>query len=222
MAWRQFVVVRSAQEVSLYQNGALLTNTVMNSAPDWDQMWLGRDQKGFWPLYGRMDDVRLYNRALAPDEVRQLYELEGPPFASVDKVIHLYASTLVAGTNYQLQVSTDLASWTDLAPPFTAISATTNWYSEAADAVTFWRLKMFSGPGSTDPQPQLDFGKAVTLTFYHLSVGTAYQLQYSMDQTTWTDYGPAITATQTSLVYPDYVDVSAWGSRPFFRLKPVP
>jgi hypothetical protein len=38
---------------------------------------------------------------------------------------------------------------------------------------------------------------------------------------TWTNYGAAFTATNTSMVYPQYFDVDNWNSL-YFRLKTTP
>ena len=46
-------------------------------------------------------------------------------------------------------------------------------------------------------------------------------MQISGDMSTWTNYGAAFKATNTSMVYPQYFDVDNWNSL-FFRVKSVP
>jgi hypothetical protein len=72
---------------------------------------------------GRIDDVRIYNRALSTNEVAQLYAYEGGPVVALKKAVQPSFSNLLLGTSYQLQVSTDLNTWTNSGSPF---SPTTN------------------------------------------------------------------------------------------------
>ncbi len=63
--------------------------------------------------------------------------------------------------------------------------------------------------------------KAVKPSFSYLALGTNYQLQVSADLSTWTNQGSAFTATNISMVYPQYWDVDNWNSL-FFRLEVAP
>ena len=63
--------------------------------------------------------------------------------------------------------------------------------------------------------------KAVKPTFSGLTLGTNYQLQISGNLSAWTNEGSMFTATNTSMVYPQYWDVDNWGSL-FFRLQVSP
>jgi hypothetical protein len=69
--------------------------------------------------------------------------------------------------------------------------------------------------------PRMDLVKAVKPSFRNLTLTTNYQLQISGDLNTWTNYGGAFTATNTSMVYPQYFDVDNWNSL-FFRVQSVP
>ena len=73
---------------------------------------------GFW-FNGIIDDVRIYNRALSTNEVQQLYAYESQPTVTLKKIVKPSFSNLFLGTNYQLQVSTDLTTWTNNGSPFT-------------------------------------------------------------------------------------------------------
>jgi len=64
---------------------------------------------------------------------------------------------------------------------------------------------------------QIGLIKAVKPSFSGLSVGTNYQLQVSGNLITWTNQGAAFTATNTSMIYPQYLDVDNWNQL-FFRL----
>ncbi len=69
--------------------------------------------------------------------------------------------------------------------------------------------------------PQIGLLKAVKPSFSYLAVGTNYQLQISGDLNTWTNQGSAFTATNSSMVYPQYFDVANWNQL-FFRLQLSP
>jgi hypothetical protein len=72
-----------------------------------------------------LDDLRFYNRVLSANEVSQLYALESASIISIQKAVYLTSSNLLAGTNYQLQASTDFLNWTNQGAAFTA---TTNYW----------------------------------------------------------------------------------------------
>jgi hypothetical protein len=69
--------------------------------------------------------------------------------------------------------------------------------------------------------PYLILLKAVKPSFTNLLLGTNYQMQVSSDMNNWTNQGSAFTATNTSMVYPQYWDVANWDSL-FFRLQVAP
>ena len=69
--------------------------------------------------------------------------------------------------------------------------------------------------------PYLNLLKAVKPSFSNLLMGTNYQMQVSSDLVNWTNQGSAFTATNTSMVYPQYWDVENWGQL-FFRVQTAP
>jgi hypothetical protein len=85
---------------------------------------LGRSQDFYvCGFEGVIDDVRIYNRALSSNEVAQLYAIESPPRTDLIKAVKPSFSYLSVGTNYQLQLSGDLNTWTNHADPFTATNS---------------------------------------------------------------------------------------------------
>jgi hypothetical protein len=72
---------------------------------------------------GEIDDIRVYNRALPTSEVQQLYQYETAPVVSLAKAVRPAFASLSVGSNYQLQVSTDLNTWTNHGPFFAATNS---------------------------------------------------------------------------------------------------
>ncbi|MBX3744218.1 MAG: LamG domain-containing protein [Verrucomicrobiae bacterium] len=71
-----------------------------------------------YPFFGMMSDLRMYDRALSPDEVKALYQMEsgaqmrlvpGPVTGSATMEI----ASMMMGWMFQLQSSTDLVRWVD-------------------------------------------------------------------------------------------------------------
>ena len=74
---------------------------------------------------------------------------------------------------------------------------------------------------AVDASPRVYLIKAVKPAFSDLAVGTNYQMQISGDLSTWTNQGSPFTATNSSMIYPQYWDVDNWNSL-FFRLQITP
>ena len=90
---------------------------------------------------GSLDDVRIYNRTLSSNEVSQLFLIESVPFLNVRKAVYLDSPNMKAGTNYQIQVSTDLTTWTNHGTSFTA--TTNTWRSTNYWDVDNWNQLFF-------------------------------------------------------------------------------
>jgi hypothetical protein len=105
---------------------------------------LGRRPGGYndWFFAGKMDDVRVYNRALTADEITHLHNLE----RGVEKSIAIEIETLrlnlnvTPGKRHVLQSSTDLLSWTNYGDPFVPEVAKVEVSVNVAEFGRFWRL----------------------------------------------------------------------------------
>lgn len=64
-------------------------------------------------LLGELSDVRIYNRALSTSEVQQLFTYEAGLFVNLIKAVKPSFSNPLLGTNYQLQVSSDMTTRTN-------------------------------------------------------------------------------------------------------------
>lgn len=147
--WLHFVYVMQPTNQQLFVNGILIAN-VNTNAND-----IGGHSSGFVigadasanPYYkyfsGAIDDVRIYKRALSSSEVYQLYALESGQEVSLIKAVTLQDYSLTVGSNYQVQVSTDLINWTNQGPVFTATSSywqSTNYWQVANWNQLFFRI----------------------------------------------------------------------------------
>jgi len=121
--WLHLVGVATGTSETLYVNGVIVSNVTGVTFGDIGQadlMNIGREDvnggAGYDDFDGRMDEVRIYNRALLDSEVQQLYAyeyaIEFEPIVSLLKAVKPSFNYLLPGTNYQLQVSSDLNTWT--------------------------------------------------------------------------------------------------------------
>ena len=127
--WWQATIVRSGMNLSFFKNGSVLTNGVVTGVPQNGStiqfgmsLTPGKDGSTY-AFVGGIDDVRMYNRALSTNEVQQLYAFESQPLITLRKAVSPSFTDLYPGTNYQLQVSTDLNTWTNSGSPFAATNA---------------------------------------------------------------------------------------------------
>jgi len=150
--WEQIVVqlFSGTGNVKIWMNGQLLgSNTLtFNSVVVSTPMVLG---KVFTPdinypryedgLSGTIDDIRIYNRALSSDEVAELYVVESGPRVDLLKKVQPTFSGLYLGTNYQLQISGNMSTWTNQGSPFTATNMAMvypqEWYVDNWNSLYF-------------------------------------------------------------------------------------
>jgi Concanavalin A-like lectin/glucanases superfamily len=162
-AWTQIGVVYSNGVPLLYLNGKLVGSGTTNPSYHFHPSsgfsvagvygglglaaWFNNNTSQWdmnYPYKGTMDDFRIYSRALASNEVSALYSLESAPIISIQKAIYLTSSNLWAGTNYQVQASTDLLNWTNQGSVFTATNSSwrsTNYWDVANWNQLFFRLQ---------------------------------------------------------------------------------
>lgn len=146
--WVNLILVFEQSKMSVYLNGTFsgLTTYTTGSQQALSNLNVGAHKwdygTGISSIFdGAMDEIRIYNRALSTNEVAQLYALESAPIISVQKAVYLTSSNLWAGTNYQVQASTDLINWTNQGSVFTA--ATNSWQSTNYWPVSDWNQLYF-------------------------------------------------------------------------------
>jgi hypothetical protein len=145
-AWSFVAIVYENGTIRIFKNGAWGSVTGSALATTASKLWIGGETVNNGASFrstfrGTIDDVRLYDRALSVGEVESLYAVEAvrpPPVLHLAKAITVDCTELVVGSNYQLQVSTDLTNWSNWGNPFTATgkSYTNNVFERVSDWAT--------------------------------------------------------------------------------------
>lgn len=131
--WYHLALVRRAASegpdtVVWYRDGVQI-GSHQTTAGDFDSneqtgFTIGRRLNGYGPWFGKLDDFRIYDRDLSASEIQQLYEAEKPAVVNIRKAVSLEFSGLKMGSNYQLQISPALNTWTNAGTPFPATNTT--------------------------------------------------------------------------------------------------
>lgn len=151
MKWHHVVATVSGTVAQLYLDGVLDgTGNVGNIPANTLDIFIGSGhaspRSSFLALFnGMIDDVRIYNRALSSNEVAQLYAIEAAPVLNVRKAVYLDSFSLMVSSNYQVQVSSDMTTWTNYGAQFTATNSTwrtTNYWDVDNWNQLFFRLQV--------------------------------------------------------------------------------
>jgi len=110
--------------------------------------------------------------------------------------------------------TTNVSAWPEM---WLAIGAGSEYWAVGAGEVWLDNFRVYGVAIS----PVIGLVKAVRPTFDDLTFGRSYQLQVSSEMNQWANQGSPFTATNTSMVYPQYWDVNNWGEL-FFRLQVAP
>lgn len=129
--WSHFVMTfdETASRINMFLDGTNsfsgpILRHIQSSVSSAIPLVFGNDSPNLsYPFYGMLDDVRIYDRAFSTNEVAQLYALESGPSVGLMKAVKPSFSSLAVGANYQLQVSTDINSWTNQGSAFTATNS---------------------------------------------------------------------------------------------------
>jgi len=127
--WHQLTTTYDGSVVRLYEDGSAVASSsggngtlaVYAQAVEIGRWYHGLNNGGLNYYYsGLIDDVRIYNHALSASEVQQLYVIESGPRVDLIKAVKPSFSNLTLTTNYQMQISGDLSTWTNYGAVFTA------------------------------------------------------------------------------------------------------
>ena len=228
--WHQCCAVYVGSSLALYVDGVQRTNFTVLSNRGASLGLIGEGLGGgeFWK--GAIDDVRIYTVALSTTDVQQLYQYEsGLPCTPHDAVA---TATVVNGFVVGATIVNGGCGYTN--PPLVVIQGGGGSGATATAVVTngiVVKLQITNaGTGYTStptiqffPQVglQMELVKAVKPVFLGLQPGTNYQLQVSVDLSSWTNQGQVFTATNPINSYPQYFQVQDWNQL-FFRLLAAP
>jgi len=216
-----------AEALNTYNNGKLFVGVM---SVDGNQPSVPAGSWDEW-FTGSIDDIRIYNRALAGSEVQQLYLYESVP---VPCLPHRATATATVTNGFVVGATvTDVGCGYTNTPLVlilggggtgaTATAVVTNGFV-ASITITSGGNGYTNTPTIYIYSPfglQIGLLKAVTPTFSDLLIGSNYQLQVSSDLNDWTNQGSVFTATNPTGIYPQYWNVDNWGQL-FFRLQVVP
>jgi hypothetical protein len=133
LTWYHLAFVKSNTTYTVYVNAQVDDNRTVPAASGYDynvgfRIGSISDTGDFGETFkGRLDDFRIYNRALSSNEVAQLYAIESGPRVNLIKAVKPSFSYLTLTTNYQMQISADLSTWTNYGAAFTATSTNMVW-----------------------------------------------------------------------------------------------
>jgi hypothetical protein len=186
-----------------------------------------------YPRYswcGSIDDVRIYNRVLSTNEVKQLYTYEVIPclphrataIATLASGFVVGATITDGGCGYTNAPFVQIQGGGGTGAMATAVVSNgvvaSIVITDAGIGYTSTPVIYIYAPAGAE---QVGLLKAVEPVFSDLLIGVNYQLQTSGDLNTWTNQGAAFTATNATMVYPQYWHVDNWGQL-YFRLQVAP
>jgi hypothetical protein len=225
--WYHMAMTRGASTVRFYFNGT----PVGTANPDPSRVQPPSDftigaQNGPRFFNGGVDDVRIFNRELAPNEILQVYnspEICFPHAATAEAVLF---NGFVVGAN----ITDGGCGYTN--PPLVTIQGGGGSNATATATVTNGRVSgiTINNPGCCYTNPPLIFIQGPPLeptleiqfsrvnVIQHVSVGHNYVLEFTMDFVTWTPAGPPFTA-QSETVVSEFI-LSETGR--YFRIREVP
>ncbi|HEY9171144.1 MAG TPA: LamG domain-containing protein [Verrucomicrobiae bacterium] len=221
--WHSAAATLSPAGMKLYLDGiCVATNASVTSGAVKVSDW------GMAHGTGTMDDVRIYNRALSPTEVQQLYQYESAPaFCSPRKA----TATAVMFNEFVVDATiTDPGCGYTNAPTVliqggggtgaTATAVVSNGVVTAIN-ITSAGSGYTSAPkiviGSPPFVPTVSIAVSKVKVTQNVVLGRKYVLESSADLGSWTATGPEFTAESESIVSEFDVDVTGR----FFRIRQV-
>lgn len=229
--WYNIQAVRSGTTFAIYRDGVLVvesSNLVRgNQAPSGARnLSFGcRAQDSQLQLDGQLDDIRIYNRALSPDEVARLYEYEYQPCP------HRATATAIVVNGFVVGATITHAGCGYTSPPAVIIKGTGTGAEATATVndgmVTFVTVTDAGSGYSTNTtiniasppfMPWLEIGVSKVRVAQHVVLGMQYVLESSADLGTWMQVGDQFTA-DVELIVQEF-DVAATGR--YFRIRQLP
>jgi hypothetical protein len=177
---------------------------------------------------GKIDDIRIYNRALSATEVADLYALEAAPFCSPHKATA--TATMANGFVIGATITDPGCGYTN--PPVVVISGGGGSGATATAIISNGQVTGLTitsaGVGYTSAprieiasppfEPTVSIGVSRVNVTQHVVLGRNYVLESSTNLVDWTATGPSFTADSETIVTEFVVDVTGR----YFRIREVP
>lgn len=208
-SWVFLCEVCSNGNYQLYVNGSLqnaFSNPRLLSSPE--HMYLMHEEAWGTFCHGLLDDVRIYNRALASNEVEQLYDIEAPPQAATATATLVNgfvvgASIIDGGIGY---TNTPLVHFIGGGGSGAeAVAVVSNGVVTAIDVLLtgsdYTNAPLVVVDPPVIPNPVLDIAPLSLLAFTNLVPGQGYQLQ-QFQSWYWTNLTAGFTASNNIYAYP--------------------
>lgn len=98
--WYHFVMTKSGSTGKIYMNGALQATNSINDFVSTDNLWIGKGGDGVFN--GTIDEMRIYNRVLSPQDVVNLYNWAPGPvgYWKLDDKVSGNAQTIIDSSGY--------------------------------------------------------------------------------------------------------------------------
>jgi hypothetical protein len=134
----------AVRQIEIFINGRLdaAKPLLHNIRSTTQEVLIGNAAFASLPFIGTIDDVRIYNRALAAEEVRALYSLQKNPnpWLAIEKrnAIQMF---LKPGKTYQIESSSDLVKWSDYGRSIVAEREIESAAAIAEERNRFFRLR---------------------------------------------------------------------------------
>jgi hypothetical protein len=98
-----------------------------------------------YQFFGAMSDVRIYNRALSPNEIGSIFQMDIAPHLQMmaggtNGPANLQFQSLMMDRHYQMQLSSDLTHWTNYDDMFMPSGGMMSRSTDLTGPHMFWRL----------------------------------------------------------------------------------
>jgi hypothetical protein len=141
--WQHVAMVRTNGITRFFVNAVLTPNIVFLTPKPPTAFTVG-SQNGVRFFNGLIDDLRIYNRALSPREVHELYQYERNPLPSLAIAVKTIRLSLFVqpGTTNQVESSTDLLTWLPYGPPISATNSVMYQDVDILDGQQYFLIRM--------------------------------------------------------------------------------
>ena len=169
--WYHLVMTYNGSKGNFYVNGALNNDSSFTATVTGTQFYIGkRNSTPAYPLYGTIDDIRIYNRELTANEIKGLYREK-----IIDTVkVHVIDSVSITVTD-TLIINANLTSY----KPLIYANTIKIYPNPAKDHIIIQSDNNSMGY-------QVKILNSLSQTVYQTTIS---QAQYSVDLKTWTGKG---------------------------------